>query len=159
MLSRTLLLVVACTSLFSPSYQAADSGSANQLRSQREEIDKAFQQHDAKHLATLFTSNCHFTSAAVHIDGGDALERSLETLFLKRPDVTLVHHTDRIVVNENWDVASERGEWVERWTEKDGTTELRGSYLGLWRRENGQWREGDEILVPETCTGSSYCRR
>ena len=42
---------------------------------------------------------------------------------------------------------SERGEWIERWTEKDGITELRGSYLGLWRRENGQWREGDEILA------------
>jgi hypothetical protein len=84
---------------------------------------------DAKQLATLFSSACHFTTAAVHIDGGDALEHLQETLFLKRPDVTLVHQTDRIVVNENWEVASERGEWIERWTEKDGTTELRGSYL------------------------------
>jgi hypothetical protein len=109
-------------------------------------------------LATLFSSACHFMTAAVHIDGGDALESSHETLFTKRPDVTLVHHTDRIAVNENWDVASERGEWVERWTEKDGLTELRGSYLSLWKRENGQWREDDEVLVPEVCEGSSYCR-
>jgi ketosteroid isomerase-like protein len=158
MRSRILLLVVACTSLSSTSYQAPDSGSANQIRSQRQEMDNAFQRHDAKQLTTLFSSACHFTTAKVHADGGDALQRLHEALFLKRPDVTLVHHTDRIAVNENWDVASERGEWVERWNEKDGTTELRGSYLGLWRRENGQWREGDEILVPETCEGSSYCR-
>jgi len=156
--SGTLLLIVAFTSLFSAPYEAADSVSANQIRSQRQEIDKAFQHHDAKQLATLFSSACYFTTAAVHIDGGDALEHFHKALFLKRPDVTLVHQTDRIVVNENWDVASERGEWIERWTEKDGITELRGSYLGLWRRENGQWREGDEILVPEACKGGSYCR-
>jgi hypothetical protein len=56
-----------------------------------------------------------------------------------------VHHTDRIAVNENWDVASERGEWIERWTQKDDPTELRGSYLDLWKREKGQWREDDEV--------------
>jgi ketosteroid isomerase-like protein len=158
MRSGTLFLVVACTSIFSASYQVSNSASANQIRSQRQEIDKAFERHDAKRLATLFSSACHFMTAAVHIDGGDALESSHETLFTKRPDVTLVHHTDRIAVNENWDVASERGEWVERWTEKDGLTELRGSYLSLWKRENGQWREDDEVLVPEVCEGSSYCR-
>jgi hypothetical protein len=103
--SGTLLLIVAFTSLFSAPYEAADSVSANQIRSQRQEIDKAFQHHDAKQLATLFSSACHFTTAAVHIDGGDALEHFHEALFLKRPDVTLVHQTDRIVVNENWDVA------------------------------------------------------
>ena len=158
MYSRTLLLIVGFISLFSAPYEDAASVSANQIRSQRQEIDKAFQHHDAKQLATLFSSACHFTTAAVHIDGGDVLEHFHETLFLKRPDVTLVHQTNRIVVNESWDVASERGEWIERWTEKEGITELRGSYLGLWRRENGQWREGDEILVPEFCTGGSYCR-
>ena len=157
MLSRALLFIAVFTSLFPASSVGADSTSANQIRSQRMEIDKAFQQHDAKRLATLFSSTCHFTTAAVHIDGCDALARSHETLFQKRPDVTLEHHTDRIAVNESWDVASEEGEWVERWTEKDGVTELRGRYLSLWRRENGGWRESDEILVPETCTGSSYC--
>jgi ketosteroid isomerase-like protein len=156
--SGTLLLILVLTSLFSAPYEAADSASANQIRSQRQEIDKAFQHHDAKQLAALFSSACHFTAAAVHIDGGDALEHFHETLFLKRPDVTLVHQTDRIAVNENWDVASEQGEWIERWTEKDGITDLRGSYLGLWKRENGQWREADEVIVPETCKGSSYCR-
>ncbi|HKV82065.1 MAG TPA: nuclear transport factor 2 family protein [Candidatus Sulfotelmatobacter sp.] len=157
MRSGILFLGVVCTSLFCASYQVASSASENQIRSQRQEIDKAFERHDAKRLATLFSAGCHFTTAAIHIDGGDALERSHETMFTRRPDVTLIHRTDRIVVNENWDVASERGEWVERWTEKDGRTELRGSYLGLWKRENGQWREDDEILVPETCEGSSYC--
>lgn len=156
--ARTLLFIIVFISVSSVPYKAADSVSAGRILSQRHQMDEAFQHHDAKQLAALFSSACHFTTAALHVDGGDALEHSHEALFLKRPDVTLVHQTDRIVVDENWDVASERGEWVERWTEKDGITELRGSYLGLWRRENSEWRESDEMLVPEACKGGSYCR-
>lgn len=69
----------------------------------------------------------------------------------------LTHHSNRIVVNENWDVASEQGDWIERWTEKDGVTELRGTYLTMWKRDGVRWREYSETIVPETCTGSSYC--
>jgi len=123
----------------------------------RQEIDKAFQSHDAKHAATLVTPDCHFTTPVVHTDGSDALERFQASLFTRRSDVTLQHHPNRIVVNEDWDVASEQGDWIERWTEKDGVTELRGSYLAMWKRDEGHWREYSETVVPETCTGSSYC--
>src|SRR5690348_1485275 len=150
------LLVFTC--LFFASSVEAQVNSTNQIRSKRQEIDKFFQHHDAKQLASLFTSDCHFTSAAIHVDGSDALRESNATLFLKRPDVILVHYTKRIAVNENWDVASEQGEWVERWTEKDGVTELRGTYFVLWRRDKGVWRENDEVLAPETCRGNSYCQ-
>jgi len=91
----------------------------------RQEIDKAFQRHDAKQLTTLVSSDCNFTAASVHVDGADALERFHASLFMRRPDVILTHHPNRVVVNEDWDVASEQGDWIERWTEKDGVTELR----------------------------------
>jgi hypothetical protein len=71
--------------------------------------------------------------------------------------VILTHHPNRVVVNENWDVASEQGDWIERWTEKDGVTELRGTYLTMWKRDGGRWRKYSETIVPETCSGSSYC--
>jgi hypothetical protein len=75
--------------------------------------------------------------------------------FLKWPDLTLTHRASRIVVNEDWDLASEQGEWIERWTEKGGVTELRGTYLAMWKRDGGKWREYSETIVPETCSGSS----
>jgi len=154
MLSRMLFLALASTSVFC---RTTAPGSAGQIRSMRQEIDKAFQRHDAKQLATLVTSDCHFTAAAVHIDGSDALERSHASLFMRRPDVIFTHHPNRIVVNEGWNVAAEQGDWIERWTEKDGFTELRGISLTMWKRDGGQWREYSETLVPEICTGSSYC--
>jgi ketosteroid isomerase-like protein len=155
MFSRILFLILASTSAFS---QTATTGSAGLIRSVRQEIDIAFQRHDAKQLATLVSSDCHFTAPTVHIDGSDALEHFDASLFMRRPDVTLTHQPNRIVVNEDWDVASEQGDWIERWTEKDGVTELRGIYLTMWKRDGGQWREYSETIVPETCTGSSYCQ-
>jgi uncharacterized protein (TIGR02246 family) len=154
MLSRTLFLLIASTSVFC---QTATSGSADQIRSLRQEMDKAFQRHDAKQLAALVSPDCSFTAPSVHIDGSEALERFQSSLFVRRPDVTLTHHPNRIAVNENWDLASEQGDWMELWTDKDGVTELRGTYLTMWKRHGGHWREYSETIVPETCTGSSYC--
>jgi ketosteroid isomerase-like protein len=150
-----LFLILAAASVFC---QTTTSSSAEQIRSMRQEIDKAFQRHDAKQPTTLVNSDCHFTAASVHIDGSAALERFHASLFTKRPDVILTHHPSRVVVNEDWDVASEQGDWIERWTEKDGVKELRGTYLTMWKRDGGHWREYSETIVPETCTGSSYCR-
>jgi ketosteroid isomerase-like protein len=155
MLSRILFFILASTSVF---YQTTTSNSAGQIRSVSQEMDRAFQRHDAKQLTTFVSSDCHFTSASVHIDGSDALERFRASLFMRRPDVILIHHPNRIVVNEDWDMASEQGDWIERWTEKDGATELRGTYLTMWKRDGGHWREYSETIVPETCTGSSYCQ-
>lgn len=154
MLSRMLFFILASTCMFC---QITTSNSAEQIRSMSREIDKAFQRHDAKQLTTFVSPDCHFTSASVHIDSSDALERFHASLFMRRPDLILTHHPDRVVVNENWDVASEQGDWIERWTEKDGVTELRGTYLTMWKRDGGNWREYSETIVPETCTGSSYC--
>jgi uncharacterized protein (TIGR02246 family) len=151
-----LFVIAGATSAF---WQTTTSSSADQIRSVRQEIDDAFQRHDATQLATLVTSDCHFTAPSVHTDGADALERSHKSLFKRRPDLILTHHANRIVVNEDWDLGSEQGDWIERWTDKDGVTELRGAYLTMWKRDGGHWREYSETIVPETCTGSSYCQQ
>jgi ketosteroid isomerase-like protein len=156
MRSIMLFVIVGATSTF---WQTTTSSSADQIRSVRRQIDDAFQRHDAKQVAAFVTSDCHFTAPLVHIDGADALERSHTSLFSRRPDVILTHQANRIAVNEDWNLASEQGGWTERWTDKDGVTELRGTFLTMWKRDGGHWREYSETIVPETCTGSSYCQQ
>jgi ketosteroid isomerase-like protein len=151
-----LFVIVGSTSTL---WRTTTYSSADQIRSVRREIDDAFQRRDARQLATLVTSDCHFTAPSVHTDGADALERSDTSLFAKRPDVIMTHHANRVVVNEDWDLASEQGDWIERWTYKDGVTELRGTFLTMWKRDSGHWREYSETIVPESCTGSSYCQQ
>lgn len=158
MISRILPAVFSTLLVLAQVSQVPTLSSEEQIRAARKEIDEAFRRHDAKRLTALFGVDCHFTAPTVHVDGALALERSHESLFSRRPDVILTHHINRVTVNENWDVAAEQGEWVERWTEKDGLTELRGTYLTMWKRESNRWLESSEMIVPETCHGSSYCR-
>jgi len=154
---RSILLLIATAALALS--QNTPAKSEDQIRSARREIDDAFQRYDTKQLTAFVTLDCHFTAPTIHTDGADALKNALTSLFTKRPDVTLKHQANRIMVNEGWDVASESGEWIERWTSKDGVTELRGSYLTVWKPEAGQWREYNETIVPESCSGSSYCQQ
>jgi uncharacterized protein (TIGR02246 family) len=158
MFLRIFFFIIASVSVLAQSVQPAKPSSADQIRSLRQELDKTFAQHDATKLSALFTTDCHFTAPKVHTDGSDALERFHKSLFERRPDVILTHDASRVDVNESWDVASEQGEWIERWSEKDGTIELRGTYLTMWKRDNGRWLEFSEIIVPQTCSGGSYCR-
>ena len=151
---RTVILILASASTVA---QTADS--ALHIRAARQQLDAAFQHHDDKQSTTLFTPDCRFTAPSAHADGAKDLEHFYTSLFTRRPDVTLTHYVKAIAVNEPWDVASERGDWLERWTEKDGVTELRGTYLALWKREDGRWREYSEMIVPEVCTGSAYCSK
>lgn len=95
-------------------WQIADSNSGDQIRSAREKVDQSFQRHDAKQFRSWFTSDCNFTSAATHVEGAERLEQSYAALFTRRPDVVLLHHVSRVAVNENWHVASEAGDWMER---------------------------------------------
>ncbi len=157
MFLRILFLIAASMPALAQSAQPADPSSAGQIRSLRQEVDKSFRQHDATKLSALFTTDCHLIAPQVHVDGSEVLERFHKSLFAKRPDVVLTHTPNRIDVNEAWDVASEQGEWIERWTEKDGVTELRGTYLTMWKRENGRWLEFSEMIVPQSCTGGAYC--
>jgi len=150
-----MLVLIAAAFTFSPTIAPT---SEEQIHSVRRQVDDAFQRHDAKQLAALTTSDVHFTAPSVHVDGADALERSYTGLFVRRPDVVLTHQINRIVINENWDLASEWGDWLERWTYKDGVTEIRGTYLTMWKREGGYWRVYSETIVPESCAGSSYCQ-
>jgi len=111
------LLMIAVTFAF---WQTTISSSDEQIRAVCEQIDGAFQRHDANQLATFAISDIHFIAPSVHTDGVDALERSYMSLFAKRPDVTLFHHENRIAVNEDWNLASEYGDLLERWTYPDG---------------------------------------
>jgi hypothetical protein len=87
-----------------------------------------------------------------------AVRRHNEDLFKLRPDVATIRTPGRVAVTEGIDVASEEGTSIERWTARDGITELRGSYFTMWKRINGKWKQQAEVTVPESCKGGSYCR-
>ena len=93
---------------------AAANSDEQQIRTIRQQVDSAFEHHNAKELAAFYRFDGHFSAPAVHLDGADAIQRTNNSMFSRRPDVNLNHRISRIAVNEEWGIASEQGEWVDR---------------------------------------------
>jgi len=71
--------------------------------------------------------------------------------------VTTIRTPSRVVVTEEIGFGSEEGTLVERWTARDGSTELRGNYFTMWKRINGTWKQQADVSIPESCKGHNYC--
>jgi hypothetical protein len=100
----------------------------------------------------------HSASGSGRISGADSAVVFAARLFARRPDLLFQARPTRIRVLADHGLASELGEWVERWREPSGLTELRGTYFALWRRQSNRWLIEGEVNVPESCTGSDYCK-
>jgi hypothetical protein len=79
-------------------------------------------------------------------------------LFAQRPDLFYQARPTRIRVVADHRLASEYGAWIERWREPSGLTEMRGTYYVVWRHQGDRWLIEGEVNVPESCTGSDYCK-
>ena len=113
---------------------------------------------DTSAFRALLSRTYHSASGSGHISGADSAVVFAARLFARRPDVLFEAQPTRIRVLADHGLASEFGEWVERWREPSGLTELRGTYYALWRRQSGRWLIEGEVNVPESCTGSDYCK-
>jgi hypothetical protein len=99
------------------------------------------------------------TSTSAHATGRGPNADRMTQQFQRRKDTIYVRTPATIEVFADWQVASERGEWVGRWSEPDGKLEISGTYLAQWRKINGQWLIQSELYVPTKCKGSKYCNQ
>jgi hypothetical protein len=94
--------------------------------------------------------------------GGSAFQsgspRNTAASVAERPDLFYENRPTRIRVVADFELASEYGEWLERWKEPTGLTEMRGTYYVLWRRVEGRWVIEGVVEMPESCIGSDYCK-
>jgi ketosteroid isomerase-like protein len=130
------------------------------IRDSRAASNAAIAKHDAAGIARFWMPDIHITTSTSAQAGGIAINQDRMTQqFQRRPDTIYVRTPATIDVFAEWAVASERGEWVGRWTEPDGKLEIGGTYLAQWRKIDGRWLIQSELYVPTRCTGSKYCRQ
>ena len=138
-----------------------------EIREVRELSNQAIAKHDTAALARAWTDDYHVvTSRNAAVSGRMANMISYGSNFSERPDVIYTRTPDRIQVFSQWNMASESGTWIGRWTEpgktpenRDEKVELSGSYFAKWHRVNGKWLIRAEIFVPLACSGRTYCNR
>jgi ketosteroid isomerase-like protein len=128
------------------------------IRDVRARSNAAIAAHDVAGIARPWLNDVHVvTSTSVQGAGSQINQQRMAAQFKNRPDTIYVRTPATIDVYAPWEVASERGTWVGRWTEPDGKLEIGGTYLAQWRKVNGEWLIQAELYVPTHCRGSKYC--
>jgi ketosteroid isomerase-like protein len=128
------------------------------IRDSRSASNAAIAKHDTSGIARFWMEDIHITtSTSAQADGKAANADRMAQQFQRRRDTIYVRTPSTVDVFTEWGVASERGEWIGRWTEPDGKVEISGTYLAQWRKIDGRWLIQAELYVPTRCSGSTYC--
>lgn len=128
------------------------------IRIAREFSNQGIERKDTAALASVWTSDYHvITSRNYELLGRTASRDWFFKEFSIRPDVIYIRTPVSVNVFEKWNMASETGTWVGRWTEKGVPIEVSGSYVAKWHKVNGTWLIRAEVFVPLKCSGGDYC--
>jgi ketosteroid isomerase-like protein len=139
---------------------SAQTPDERMIRDSRAASNAAIARHDAAGIARFWMDGIHITTSTSAQAAGRAPNQDrMVQQFQRRTDTIYVRTPSTIDVFDAWSVASERGEWVGRWTEPDGKVEISGTYLAQWRKIDGRWLIQSELYVPTKCIGGTYCRQ
>jgi ketosteroid isomerase-like protein len=153
-------LVVLSALCSSDRVQAQRSQDERLIRETRARSNAAIAAHDLAGIARAWMPDVHIvTSTSAQAAGTQVNQQRMARQFENRPDTIYVRTTRSVEVFAPWSVASERGEWIGRWTEPDGKLEIGGTYQAQWRKIDGQWLIQAELYVPAQCRGSKYCQQ
>ena len=130
------------------------------IRDARQRSNDAIAAHELAGIAQVWLPDVHVVSStSAQTAGNQANQQRMARQFEMRPDTVYVRTPRTIDVFSAWSVASERGEWIGRWTEPDGKVEIGGTYQAQWRKIDGRWLIQAELYVPTHCRGSKYCQQ
>ena len=157
-MSLRLCVSVAIVVLAGARGDAQSRADEKLIREARAQSNAAIEAHDVAGIARFWMDDIHITtSTSAQANGWAANGSRMSEQFKRRPDTIYVRTPIALDVFAPWAVASERGEWVGRWTEADGPLEIRGTYLAQWRKVKGRWLIQSELYVPTQCKGGKYC--
>jgi uncharacterized protein DUF4440 len=155
MLWMLVVLLLGAYATIPPSL-ASDPDEAA-IRAARSRLNEALSKQQLTPMNEELVENVSVTGPVWRTVGRDQLLQAYTRLLSRRPDLVWIREPQAVRINASWLLASESGEWRESWREGGVVTELRGSYLALWRKVNGRWLLDAEVFVPLSCTGSNYC--
>ena len=159
-LGRPAILVLLGALCRADHLLAQQSEDERLIRETRARSNEAIAAHDLTAIARAWMPDVHVVSStSAQTAGSQANQQRMARQFELRPDTVYVRTPRTIDVLSSWNVASERGEWIGRWTEPDGKLEIGGTYQAQWRKVDGRWLIQAELYVPTHCRGSKYCQR
>jgi len=131
------------------------SDSDKKIRKAREQFNLAIANKDVETIRALLAPTYHIvTGRSAQNHGADQEAARWADVF--RTDPTVVYHrTPReIMINEDWGLAEELGNWKGTYTADGVLIHASGVYAAKWQRaENGEWVLQAEVFTTLSCTG------
>ncbi len=114
------------------------------IRARRKLTNRLIAAHEANRLRPFFTPDVKLIVG----DGGlilgvDAVVDAFAAQFADPAFVDDLRETEDIHLDAASGRAAETGRWTGRWK----TSEMRGTYLAVWRKVTGQWVIESELYV------------
>jgi hypothetical protein len=97
------------------------------------------------------------TSTNGFFSGKEAVQNIYQSVFNSRPDVLFVRTPTAIMVNRDWNMASESGNWTGTWTVNGAPIAVGGDYYAKWHKIDGIWKLRSEVYTQLDCSGDVVC--
>ena len=125
------------------------------IRTAREIFNLAIKNKDADGIKTLLAPTYHIvTGRSAQYHGSGEESKRWAVLFLEDPTVIYRRTPREIVINENWGIAEELGNWEGSYTAEDLLVRASGVYSAKWQRtETSEWVLQVEVFTTIHCDG------
>ena len=146
-------------SIFLLDFSGKQTGDDEQtIRRLRANFNRAIAAHDVSALPKFWREDVHVTTGAGRqLSGRDAVRAAFEAIFADATFITYTRTPGKVELSASGVRAAESGHWLGQWKKPDGMMEWRGTYLVMWRKEDGQWLIQSELYVSLRCSGSKEC--
>jgi ketosteroid isomerase-like protein len=128
------------------------------IREAREANNAALRVRNAQQVADNYLESFFLlTSTNGFFQGKQTVANIYQTVFTTRENVLFVRTPNAIAVNNDWNMASEKGSWVGTWIVNGENIQVAGDYYAKWHKVDGTWKLKCEVYTQLACQGDVVC--
>lgn len=126
-----------------------------QIKSIREQSNRAITEHDVKSILSSLDNKFQMTTGSgLFLRGITETNNAFTDIFAKFNDIIYVRTPEKIEISSYKPIASETGKWIGTWTSPKGPVRMEGRYSAYWHKSDGHWKIRSEQFVTLNCKGS-----
>ena len=153
MVIRTILCLAAVAALAGcDTYEKPDGKPIEQqLRANEARWNRAYAEHDAKALASMYADDAALANPGEELVQGKAAIDQATAAFASDPNLKVAFQANRIQVSRSGDLAYTRGRYTMTMTdaETNKPETSTGHYLTVWRRQaDRSWKVVEDFVTP-----------
>lgn len=125
------------------------------IRAAREKFNVAIEEQNVDVIRSMFAPNYHIVTGRSEQSHGADEEGQRWAERFRNDSTTTYRRTPRdIMINEDWGMAQELGNWKGNYTTHGVLVHVSGVYAAKWQRaQDGEWLIQAEMFTTITCTG------